>query len=120
MPRSGLRESPAKTRYGVVIDADFPMCHICKKTFSSKNSRKRHLLRVHAVSENTMEDESLGDSEDTVAWCPVCSRYHGPLEDHSPVRSSSVLSYISVPQSVSGEEVENTVEEEETAFAHSI
>ena len=112
MTRSGLRESPAKTRYGVVIDADFPSCHICKKTFSSKNSRKRHLLRVHAVSENYTEDEGLGDPDDTVAWCPVCSRYHGPLEDHSPVRSSSVLSYISVPQSVSGEEVENTVEEE--------
>ena len=113
MPRSGLRESPAKTRYGVVIDADFPVCHICKKTFSSKNSRKRHLLTVHAVSENTTEEDGLGDPDDTVTWCPVCSRYHGPLEEHSPVRSSSVLSYISVPQSVSGEEVENTVEEEE-------
>ena len=55
MPRSGLRESPAKTRYGVVIDADFPMCQICKKTFSSKSSRKRHLLRVHGVSDDNVE-----------------------------------------------------------------
>jgi len=113
MPRSGLRESPAQTRYGVVIDADFPMCQICKKTFSSKSSRKRHLLRVHGVSDDIVD--GLGDQDDTVTWCHVCSKYHGPLEDHFPVRSSSVLSYISVPQSVSGEEVGNAMEEEEVA-----
>ena len=111
MPRSGSREYPAKTRYGVVIDADFPMCQICKKTFSSKSSRKRHLLRIHGVSDDHVD--ALGYQDDTVTWCHVCSKYHGPLENHFPVRSSSVLSYISVPQSVSGEEVGNSMEEGE-------
>ena len=112
MPRSGLRvsPSPAKTRYGVVIDADFPMCQICKKTFSSKSSRKRHLLGVHGVSDDHVDGR--GDQDDTVTWCHVCTKYHGPLEDDLPVRSSSVLSYISVAQSVSGEEVGNAMEEE--------
>ena len=68
------------------------------------------MLRVHGVSDDNVD--RLGDLDDTVTWCHVCSKYHGPLEDHFPVRSSSVLSYISVPQSVSGEEVGNAMKEE--------
>ena len=109
MPRSGLRESPARTRYGVVIEADFPECQICKKTFSNKRSRKRHLVNVHGVTEDHVE----ADRDEDLSWCEICSSYHGSFEDHSPVRSSSALSYISVAQSVTGEEVGCMTEEAE-------
>ena len=56
--RRKLRESPAKTRYGVVIDVDFPRCKICSKSFASNKSRTRHLHNFHGLLE---EDEDV--------WC---------------------------------------------------
>ena len=70
--RRKLRESPAKTRYGVVIDVDFPRCKICSKSFASNKSRTRHLHNIHGL---------LEDDEDV--WCDwrdLLETDHGSFE----------------------------------------
>lgn len=100
--------TPMQTRHGVVVDARFPVCPLCQKSFSSDRSRSRHLIRVHGVNNNDTEvfEESLKKElmEDDIVEESVIQKDES-LEDDEDRAPSPALSYISITESVTARSV---------------
>ena len=100
--------TPMQTRHGVVVDARFPVCPLCQKSFSSDRSRSRHLIRVHGVNNNDAEafEESLKKEllEDDIDEESVILKTES-LEDDEDRAPSPALSYISLTESVTARSV---------------
>ena len=96
-----------QTRHGVVVDARFPVCPLCQKSFSSDRSRSRHLIRVHGVNndaeafEESLKKELLEDDIDEES---VILKTES-LEDDEDRAPSPALSYISITESVTARSV---------------